>query len=138
MEGEMPLLIGWSVLRLPRPNVARSRQATFGPTRPITAGMNDTKPDPAIFTTHARSTGLRPVPENKSPATTDSVRRPPLLHVNPALDARLVAILEEPPQAGEPFVVAFARKEQQLGAVFATLEIIEARALHARLAAVRP
>lgn len=52
-------------------------------------------------------------------------------------DARLIAILDAPLVRGETTTAGFARKEQELGAVFAALSLAEARELHARLATPR-
>jgi hypothetical protein len=53
-----------------------------------------------------------------------------------AHDARLLAILDAP-TTGEPALVAFARKERELGAAFAALPILDQRALATRLAKPR-
>ncbi len=50
-------------------------------------------------------------------------------------DARLIAILDAPLEHDETAAVGFARKERELGVAFASLTIIEARTMHARLAA---
>ena len=49
-------------------------------------------------------------------------------------DARLIAILDAPLAPGETTMTGFARKEHELGAVFAQLTVFESRAMHARLA----
>jgi hypothetical protein len=51
-----------------------------------------------------------------------------------AHDAHLIAILDAPLRAGEPAQVGFLRKEAELRAAFAALPVLDARALHARLA----
>jgi hypothetical protein len=51
----------------------------------------------------------------------------------PALDAQLAAILDAPLALGETAAVGFARKERELGTVFAELSPLAARALHLRL-----
>ena len=47
-------------------------------------------------------------------------------------DARLLAILDRD-HGSTPALVAFARKEKELGEAFAALPILDQRALHARL-----
>ncbi|MBL9015528.1 MAG: hypothetical protein JNL83_15190 [Myxococcales bacterium] len=49
-------------------------------------------------------------------------------------DARLIAILDAPLAPGETVMAGFARKEHELGAMFARLNVLESRAMHARLA----
>lgn len=49
-------------------------------------------------------------------------------------DARLITILDAPLAPGETVMTGFARKEYELGAVFAQLSVFEARAMRARLA----
>ena len=51
-------------------------------------------------------------------------------------DARLLAILDRD-DSDVPALVAFARKEKELGEAFAALPILDQRALHARLSIVR-
>lgn len=53
-------------------------------------------------------------------------------------DAAAIAILTAPAATGEPASVAFARKEAELRALFATLAPVEAVILARRLAAPRP
>jgi hypothetical protein len=53
-----------------------------------------------------------------------------------AHDARLLAILDLD-DSHVPALVAFARKEKELGEAFAALPILDQRALHARLSIVR-
>jgi hypothetical protein len=53
-----------------------------------------------------------------------------------AHDARLLAILDRD-DSHVPALVAFARKEKELGEAFAALPILDQRALHARLSVVR-
>jgi hypothetical protein len=53
-----------------------------------------------------------------------------------AHDAKLIAILDQD-TGGEPAYVAFARKERELGEAFATLPILDQRALQTRLGTVR-
>jgi hypothetical protein len=48
-------------------------------------------------------------------------------------DARLLAILDAPLAPGEPAHTGFRRKEHELGQAFAALDVMAARALHARL-----
>lgn len=54
--------------------------------------------------------------------------------VSGASDAALLAILDAPLAPGETALAGFRRKEHALGNAFAALSIIEARALHLRLA----
>lgn len=49
------------------------------------------------------------------------------------LDAQLLAILSAGPALGETIEAAFRRKEHELGALFATLDVTTSRALHRRL-----
>ncbi len=60
--------------------------------------------------------------------------RPPSVPRPDTVDARLIAILDAPLGTGETAAVGFARKEHELGAMFAELSVLEARALQARLA----
>jgi len=53
--------------------------------------------------------------------------------VEPSIDDRLIAILDAPPALGETIATSFARKEAELLALLATIEIDTARALHRRL-----
>jgi len=53
-----------------------------------------------------------------------------------AHDARLLAILDRD-HSNLPALVAFTRKEKELGEAFAALPILDQRALHARLSVVR-
>lgn len=50
-----------------------------------------------------------------------------------SVDDALLAILDRPLHAGETVAVGYARKEAEVGAVFAKLGVAEARALHLRL-----
>ena len=66
---------------------------------------------------------------------------PPTVAIRPAfaprpdtVDARLIAILDAPLAPGETAMVGYARKERELGAVFAAMSVFEARAMGARLA----
>jgi hypothetical protein len=63
--------------------------------------------------------------------------RPPTAPRPDTLDARLIGILDAPLELGETATSGFARKERELGAVFATLTVLEARVMQARLATVR-
>ena len=49
------------------------------------------------------------------------------------MDQRIIAIIMAEAMPGETAVVAFRTKEQQLGSLFATLSIADARNLHRRL-----
>ena len=53
-----------------------------------------------------------------------------------AADAHLLAILDRD-DGPVPALIAFARKEKELGEAFAALPILDQRALHARLSRVR-
>ena len=55
-----------------------------------------------------------------------------------AYDAQLAAILDAELLSGEPALVGFARKERELGEAFAAMPVMDQRALHARLSALRP
>ena len=59
---------------------------------------------------------------------------PPLTAAQLAMDARLIAILDAPLAPGETAMFGYQRKEIQLVSALATLTIVEARALHLRLA----
>ncbi|MBA3460217.1 MAG: hypothetical protein H0T46_09680 [Deltaproteobacteria bacterium] len=48
-------------------------------------------------------------------------------------DARLVAVLDAPLGLGETTLAGYARKEHELGAIFASLSWQESRAMHLRL-----
>ena len=48
-------------------------------------------------------------------------------------DNRIISILDAPLAPGETAMAGFARKEHELGAVFAQLSVFESRAMHARL-----
>ena len=69
------------------------------------------------------------------PAADRSVRVPrvPVAAVPEALAERVLAVLGAPASPHETIAVAFARKEQAVAAVFATVGALEARALHRRL-----
>jgi len=60
--------------------------------------------------------------------------RPPTAPRPPTIDARLIAILDAPLAPGEGAMIGFARKERELGAMFAQLGVAESRAMGARLA----
>ena len=53
-------------------------------------------------------------------------------------DVQLIAVLDAPLAPGETVQAGYARKENELGTLFARLTILESRALHARLANPRP
>lgn len=59
--------------------------------------------------------------------------RPPSAPRPDTMDARLIALLDAPLVPGETAAGGYARKEQELGAVLATLSVLESRALHLRL-----
>lgn len=72
-----------------------------------------------------------------SPQPTVAIR-PPTAPRPPTVDAQLIAILDAPLAPGESALVGFARKEHELGAVLAQLDVSESRALGARLASPKP
>ncbi len=55
-----------------------------------------------------------------------------------AIDAPLIAILDAPLRFRETAHEGFRRKEHELASAFAALTVLEARALHARLASRHP
>jgi hypothetical protein len=59
--------------------------------------------------------------------------RPPSAPRPDTIDARLIAILDAPLGLGETAAGGYARKEQELGGVLATLSVLDSRALHLRL-----
>lgn len=63
-----------------------------------------------------------------------SVPPPPPAAIAGPHDARLAAILGAPLATGETTHAGFARKERELGTAFAQLGVLDARALHQRLA----
>src|SRR4051794_5546275 len=50
------------------------------------------------------------------------------------IDAQLITVLDTPLGPGETAHCGYARKEQELGNLFATLSVLESRAMHSRLA----
>src|SRR5262245_26083704 len=50
-----------------------------------------------------------------------------------ALEAEIIAALEEQPRPGEPSAAAFQRKEHALRCLFGALDVHDARVLHRRL-----
>lgn len=84
---------------------------------------------------------VAPRPSSRTSAHSSSPTiaiRPPTAPVAPTIDGRLIAILDAPLAPGETAMTGFQRKEAELGAVFATLSVLESRALHARLVAPKP
>ena len=81
----------------------------------------------------ASSSGGRPTRRSVfvAPPEPDPIPKPT---VSPATEHALVAILDAPAEDGETIAMAFHRRESELRALFATLRLPEARALHARLA----
>jgi hypothetical protein len=55
-----------------------------------------------------------------------------------SLEHEIVSILDAYPDPGERLESAFRRKEHELGAVFARLSVMDARALHRRLTLTPP
>ena len=72
-----------------------------------------------------------------SPQPTVAIR-PPSAPRPPTVDAQLISILDAPLAPGETVMAGFARKEHELGAMFARLGVLESRAMHARLANPKP
>jgi hypothetical protein len=68
----------------------------------------------------------------REPSPTIAIR-PPTAAVPTTADAKLIAILDAPLATCETALAGFARKEHELGALFATLSVLECRALHKRL-----
>lgn len=69
------------------------------------------------------------------PATAPTIAiRPPTAPISSTADGALIAILDAPLGTTETALAGFARKEHELGAQFATLSVLECRALHLRLA----
>lgn len=85
----------------------------------------------SLFRSEASAAGLG---LSSSPGQPTVAIRPADAPRPQTVDARLIAILDEPLAPGETAMVGFARKEHALGAVFATLNVFESRAIHARLA----
>ena len=71
---------------------------------------------------------------SSSPGQPTIAIRPPDARRPETIDARLIAILDAPLAPGETAMVGFARKEHELGAVFAQLNVFESRAMGTRLA----
>lgn len=59
--------------------------------------------------------------------------RPPTTVVPTTADDSLIAILDAPLGTTETAFTGFARKEQELGSAFASISVLECRALHKRL-----
>lgn len=66
-------------------------------------------------------------------AATESSRSAP----GAVSDAELIAVLDAPLAPGETALAGYARKERDLGGLFAQLAVMEARAMHARLSSGR-
>ena len=77
-------------------------------------------------------TGDPPASTIWEPPATSPPRAVPLPDTT-VLDDRLIAILDAPLADRETIAVGYRNKEQALAAFFATLTILESRALHARL-----
>lgn len=69
---------------------------------------------------------------SRSTAPTIAIRQPSTVRPD-TVDARLIAVLDAPLASGESAHAGFRRKEEELGAIFATLSVLESRALHSRL-----
>lgn len=87
----------------------------------------------SLFRNVTRDPGLA-----REPIAPTIAIRPPSAPRTDAPDGQLIAILDAPLAPGETSAAGFARKEHELGAVFATLSALDARTLHARLASPRP
>jgi hypothetical protein len=73
---------------------------------------------------------------SSSPSPTIAIR--PTSAPRPdTIDARLIAVLDTPLGLGETAHAGYARKEHALGAILASLSVLESRALHLRLSNVR-
>jgi hypothetical protein len=88
----------------------------------------------SLFRNEAQPRGLA---EPRPSSPTIAIRPPTALRPD-TVDARLIAILDAPLDLGETASCGFARKERELGAVFASLTVLEARAMQSRLAYVKP
>ena len=84
----------------------------------------------SLFRTDHQPRGLAEV----RPSSPTVAIRPASAPRPDTVDARLIAILDAPLELGESAAVGFARKELELGEAFASLSVLEARALQARLA----
>lgn len=88
----------------------------------------------SLFRNEAQPRGLA----EPRPSSPTIAIRPPAAPRPDTIDARLIAILDAPLGIGETAAGGFARKEHELGAIFASLSVLEARAIQARLANVKP
>ena len=90
----------------------------------------------------------RPRPAYRAPVATATqpltVRKvvlapaPALSGIRPETERALLAVLESAAQPGETIDAHGRRKERELGALFATASVFEARALHGRLSNPKP
>lgn len=74
----------------------------------------------------------------REPSAPTIAIRPPSAQRPDTTDARLIAILDAPLAPGELASAGFTRKEHELGAMFAAMSVLECRAIHGRLTAMRP
>lgn len=109
--------------------MARNRRAGL----PITAPMSDSSifSQGRVVTEWPGATRVSGAPRGAPPRPGVAV-----IHTSSTIaathDARLLAILDRD-DGTVPALVAFARKEKELGAAFAALPVLEQRAMHARL-----
>jgi hypothetical protein len=93
-----------------------------------------------VVTTWPGAARLTTAPRGATPTAAAPRQCAAVIHTSSTIaathDARLLAILDRD-DTGVPALVAFARKEKELGDAFAALPILDQRALHARLSIVR-
>jgi hypothetical protein len=93
-----------------------------------------------VVTTSPGATRLANAPRGAATARPAPRQCAAVIHTSSTIaaahDARLLAILDRD-DSHVPALVAFARKEKELGEAFAALPILDQRALHARLSIVR-
>jgi hypothetical protein len=83
-----------------------------------------------LFRSEDASRGLG---TSSAPAQSTTPARGPAAPRAETNDERLMAILDAPLTRGETVMAGYARKERELGAVFAQLSVFESRTMHARL-----
>ena len=94
-------------------------------------------------TSSSLSSALFPGPQTlrlggREPSAPTIAIRPPSAQRPDTTDARLIALLDAPLSPGELASAGFARKEHELGAMFAAMSVLECRAIHGRLTSMRP
>jgi hypothetical protein len=117
-----------------RPVRASATTLTLVPRPPAPAA----KPSLADLAAPTPTSWLEPASAGSLVAPPAPPAPPPRPVIPCETEARIGALLDAPARLGETTAVAFARKEQALGELFATLTILESRALHARLSNPRP